>query len=1039
MLSLRPKPIEQTHEEVFLERYEKLYGWLCQLTDGDRELARDLVQDAFVHFTFVRPDLRPIKNLDGYLFSLARNLHISQVRRPTNSRLQQLSILDYDSSEWGLRMTDVREQIQVQDELRRICHYACVRKETAWASSVLILRFFYGYYAAEIASVLRNTRASVDVLLRCARHEAKAYLKDPRSLPCMKESSITPLGATSFARERPDFLEELRQMIFSSRRGDCFTADQLKSLYLPANDKSVTCVELAHIVSCKTCLDVVNGLLDLMPLSQRHPIATLGRDRKPKDKRGGGDGGPSGGGAAVDDLRSIKRHAEETFDHKPTELYVAVNGYTLGSHKVNAKCNELTLDVNVTEPIDFIEVFSEQQVRLLFANVEDPPAGPIKQPVSVALSDERRLDATLRFRSPWPSLHISYSDPAFIEIDEAVISAYEQDPAGQLAIAQVSNLAPRNRTPWSGYAARVVAVVTGSAGQFFRPSFWAKPVTVTVILALLLASFAVWINRRVAPPNLTATDLLQQSSIAEQALASRTDLILHRTITLEERSLPTAAMIGGQSVPGAVATGSSATSSDGHLATRRRIEIWQSGEKGITARRLYDNRGSLIAGDWRRSDGVQTLYHHGSKPQTEFGNRQLAIGNSNVWQLSPSAKDFSDLLGQIAAVPQLTEQGDTYVISVQSAPSAKSVDVVRATLTLSKADLHATELTLVVAAAPGDSNANGQSAIGNQQWREFRFLEASFERRAPSTVAPAVFEPEPELLGEAATGRRSETATLSPSSTLPLAASPIPASPELEVEVLSLLSRVGADLDDQTTVTRTSEGRLRVSGIVDTDQRKAEIVHALASVASNPAVKIEVETVAEAMKRRAREKSSSGVQSVDQVEISESAIPAHEELRRYFSKGSEEEIGRFAERMVNRSAQAMSHAGVLRRLVKQFSQEDLRTMNPEARDKWLGMIRAHARAFQGETAALRRDLQPIFFPNAPAGAASNDGIVVTDDASLLRAVERLYELGAANDQVIRAAFTTSSVQSAASAIKSAQFFRSLKSAEVLAATIASTK
>ena len=72
MLRLLSNANEQTHEEVLLERYERLYGWLVQLTDGDRELAKDLVQDAFVHFTLVRPDLRTISNLDGYLFELAK-------------------------------------------------------------------------------------------------------------------------------------------------------------------------------------------------------------------------------------------------------------------------------------------------------------------------------------------------------------------------------------------------------------------------------------------------------------------------------------------------------------------------------------------------------------------------------------------------------------------------------------------------------------------------------------------------------------------------------------------------------------------------------------------------------------------------------------------------------------------------------------------------------------------------------------------------------------------------------------------------------
>src|SRR5260370_2889562 len=176
MLRLLPIANEQTHEEVLLERYERLYGWLVQMTDGDRELAKDLVQDAFVHFTLVRPDLRTIRNLDGYLFELARNLHLSRVRRATNSRVQQLSILEYDSTELALRTIDPREQVQVQDELRRICHYACVRKETAFAGSVLILRFFRGYYPSEIARSLLTVSHSHEDMLDCALPVATAHL-----------------------------------------------------------------------------------------------------------------------------------------------------------------------------------------------------------------------------------------------------------------------------------------------------------------------------------------------------------------------------------------------------------------------------------------------------------------------------------------------------------------------------------------------------------------------------------------------------------------------------------------------------------------------------------------------------------------------------------------------------------------------------------------------------------------------------------------------------------------------------------------------
>src|SRR5882724_114107 len=111
------------HEDLFVERYERLLAWALQLTSGDRALAEDLVHNAFIQFTLICQKLDSIHNLDSYLYGILRVLHLSQMRRAARSRLQQLSIVDYDSAETGLRIVGPREQIEVQDELRRICQY----------------------------------------------------------------------------------------------------------------------------------------------------------------------------------------------------------------------------------------------------------------------------------------------------------------------------------------------------------------------------------------------------------------------------------------------------------------------------------------------------------------------------------------------------------------------------------------------------------------------------------------------------------------------------------------------------------------------------------------------------------------------------------------------------------------------------------------------------------------------------------------------------------------------------------------------------
>jgi DNA-directed RNA polymerase specialized sigma24 family protein len=67
-------------------------------------------------------------------------------------------------------------------ELRSICEYACIRKETSKARSILLLRFFHGYYPTETAQVLRTSRNNVDNWLTLARRETKLFQENPGGL-----------------------------------------------------------------------------------------------------------------------------------------------------------------------------------------------------------------------------------------------------------------------------------------------------------------------------------------------------------------------------------------------------------------------------------------------------------------------------------------------------------------------------------------------------------------------------------------------------------------------------------------------------------------------------------------------------------------------------------------------------------------------------------------------------------------------------------------------------------------------------------------
>ncbi len=184
-------------------------------------------------------------------------------------------------------------------------------------------------------------------------------------------------------------------------------------------------------------------------------------------------------------------------------------------------------------------------------------------------------------------------------------------------------------------------------------------------------------------------------------------------------------------------------------------------------------------------------------------------------------------------------------------------------------------------------------------------------------------------------------AKLNPS-VLPLVTSPL-ATADLEVEALQLLNQVGADLGEQISVKRTQEGTLQVSGIVETEQRKTEILNALAPIRNNPAVRVEIQTVAEAVAKQTNTPNPSP--STRAVEIAGNTMATEPEVRAYFARegaDTDQVVRRFAARMVGLSNQGMDHLWAMKRLLSQFSPEEQRSLTPEARTKWLAMIRAHA-------------------------------------------------------------------------------------------------
>jgi RNA polymerase sigma factor (sigma-70 family) len=1016
---------EERREQLFAERYEGLLAWALRLTNQNHAAAEDLVQDAFVQFMLGRTGLEQIENIDGYLRRMLRYMHASRMSRQAQ-RLHDtaLSVADYDSLPLGWPAIEPPRRMQAFEELQQICSYACARKESSRAGSVLILRYFYDYFPTEIAGVLGTTRHCVDQWQRLARREVKLFMNEPGRLRFVTAKHPVERSATRSFVFSGDPMSELWRMIFLSCQGPCLSPDELREIYGLGNTDSLTTTRLAHIVSCSSCLDAVNSLLGLPLLAQRGQV---GPSADPPDGDGppvGGSGGGASGGGPVDVRRKLGRHLRAISEHKPSELRITVNGLSVSSLKIGSELTEVDLNLNPDEPVEFVEITSEQGIQLLFFS--SGKGSESQQWAWIELSEGRTLAAFLRLQDG-PTLRVIYKDPLASANQEmleatglssplALVQPDEGDrakPAIELFRSWANRLFRRfKRSETDGNAAGSVANDGATdreagfallSGELDGRRIWTRPGFVAVVIvSLLVAGLLFWRNQ--PEPILTATALLDRASVAEQSVGNMRDHVSHRFVNLEERRSP-----------------------EGAVVSRRRIEIWQNHSTGDRARRLYDETNRLIAATWEKADGSRLVYQQGSKPRAQAAPAtpaDLLLSLDNVWQLDPSARIFTTLIADPSVV-KIERRSTSYLLTYEQERAIGASRLLKATLTLNQSDLRPIEQTLLVQRG-GDL-------------REYRSAETSFELLPGKAVDEAVFEVEPELIGGARPmGRTGDWARLDLTSSrvppLTSALTPAVASAELEVDVAYLLNQAKADRNEQVALTRSAGGSLRVEGIVETEERKTELLRALAPVSHNPAVTIEVRTVDEALKRAP----APGTISVHQAEVTASTIAVDRELREYFSRNNsaanadvDEAVRAFSSRMVKRAYDAVFHAIALKQLINRFAHVDMRTVAPDARAKWLAMVREQAAAFERETALLRRDLQPIFFAGTETSVAAE--LSIDTDADLAAAVEKLHKLALANNEAVRTAFTISA-RSSAGALRSS-FWRSSANAQGLAQRI----
>ncbi len=264
----------------FEKHYAELKNWALKITNRNQELAEDMVHDTYLRLQGRRHILETVKDTNAYLYTTLKNEYISNLRK---LQPEQLSTAENEIASATFLSTDPRMQLEVRDDLRAVCVYSCIRKETSKSASILIMRFFHGYSADEISQILNTSRNTIEARLLAARRELRLFFDSP---------SIDPVEFAGFDRKQKkkriknpvDLVSELREMVFSAKSERCPSPEKFREIY--ALGKNGFSRELlSHLVSCRECLEVVNKMLCFPPLSERHPLEASPRNRRTQKSR----------------------------------------------------------------------------------------------------------------------------------------------------------------------------------------------------------------------------------------------------------------------------------------------------------------------------------------------------------------------------------------------------------------------------------------------------------------------------------------------------------------------------------------------------------------------------------------------------------------------------------------------------------------------------------------------------------------------------------------------------------------------------------
>src|SRR5258708_25443511 len=119
-------------------------------------------------------------------------------------------------------------------------------------------------------ALLKAKRSNVDTLIETARLEGKAYVSRPGVLRLLSRGERKSPTFPRYLPEQPEGLfAELQRRIFSETEGTCLPPEELQDRYRQSDAPAFSTQEVAHLASCRACLNQASRLLGLPDLALR--------------------------------------------------------------------------------------------------------------------------------------------------------------------------------------------------------------------------------------------------------------------------------------------------------------------------------------------------------------------------------------------------------------------------------------------------------------------------------------------------------------------------------------------------------------------------------------------------------------------------------------------------------------------------------------------------------------------------------------------------------------------------------------------------